>query len=197
MIMAKVNMTVEPKVTNGQILWEVCLKQGHVPADVCGNGTPNDPYPYVVLKANNANYNFEIDIIQQPEQNIAFASTNPITIKGAAPGSTSPFTNIQVANGTGPAAKANTKLTFVAPNDKPNGQNPDPVVLDYQLNFAGSPATPSIDPIIINGGSISAPASGGSFVPAPGSTDSFYLMGYVFVAALIATIVGAMIMRRR
>lgn len=184
--MASVKLTVEPKVTDGQILWEVCLKQGHVPADVCGNGTPNDPYPYVVLKANNPNYNFEIEIIgQQPGQNITFAATDPITIKGAASGTSSPFQNISGAS--------STKLKFDAPNDKPNNSEPDPVVLDYQLNFAGSPTAPSIDPIIINGGSYTVPSA--PFMP--GSPESFILYGAVFVAALLATIVGMMVMRRR
>lgn len=186
--MASVKLTVEPKLTNGAVIWEVCLKPPHVAADDCGNGTPNDPYPYVVLKANNPNYNFEIDIInQQPGQAITFAATDPITIKGAPSGSASPFDKIQVVNGT--------KLKFDAPNDKPNNKEPDPVVLDYQLNFAGTPAAPSLDPIIINGGSISESATG--FLPSPGTPESFYLMGYIFVAALIATLVGLMVMRRR
>lgn len=175
------NFTIDPTRTGNTTSWEVC----HLNASKCGDGSAARPYPKVKLSANKGKYKFEFKIVgDETNQEIKFAATNPITLKDG------PQDQIELPSGGG-----TTTLNFTGKNDKPNNNEPDPVLLDYELNFEGNAPITKLDPIIINGGSISKSAS--SFVPEPGSPDSFYLISYVFVAALLATIVGMMVMRRR
>lgn len=171
--------TLTPTQAGTGIQWQMCYTN----KNDCGVGSNEDPFPWVALGSKKGKYNFEFKIVDSNNLGIDFASANPITFKGG-----DPLQQIKAVTLTDPKT-----LTFTDENTKPDKQNPDPVVLDYQLNFTGNPMVKPIDPIIINGGSQSF-TSEKSFLP--GSSEFWLLLGAVFLASILGTIVGLLVKAR-
>jgi hypothetical protein len=161
-----------------EIQWQMCYAN----KNDCGVGSNEDPFPWVALGAKKGKYNFEFKIVDSNNLGIDFASTNPITFKNGDP-------QQQI---TAPVLTDSKTLTFTDLNTKPDKDNPDPVVLDYQLNFTGNPMVKPIDPIIINGGTQSY-TSEKSLI---GSSEFWLLLGAVFLASILGTIVGLLVKAR-
>ena len=170
--------TLTPTQVGTEIQWQMCYTNQ---PDACGVGSNEDPFPWVALGSKKGAYNFEIKIVDNT-LGIVFDPANPIEFKNGDP-------QQQI---TPPVLTDSKTLTFTDKNTKPDKDNPDPVVLDYQLNFTGNQAVKPIDPIIINGGTQSF-TSEKSLV---GSSEFWLLLAAVFVASIIGTIVGLMVKAR-
>jgi hypothetical protein len=135
-----------PTLAGNKVKWKLC----HTNPDPDECGESNGTYPDVILGANKGGYDFQFKIVNdQTGLGIKFAATNPISIKKGEP--SGPGTEKQIdqvgLNGT-------NVLNFKDKNSMPNRDHPNPVVLDYQLNFTNqnNQAVTSIDPDITNGG---------------------------------------------
>jgi len=135
-----------PTLVGNRVKWKLCHTNPE--PDECGENNGN--YPDVILGANKGNYDFQVTIVNdQTGLGIKFAAADPIAIKKGEP--SGPGTEKQIVDKVLPATNV---LKFKDKNSMPNDNHPDPVVLDYQLNFTdqNNNAVSSIDPDITNGG---------------------------------------------
>lgn len=182
--MANFEYTATPTLTNGTVAWQLCVTK---PTDQagCGNGTTQNPYPNVTVGKDTGAASFQVSIANdQTGLGIQFASSNPLWVaQGSKPNGPSTDSQIPVAPGGG----GSQKLTFVDINTRPDKNNPQPVVLNYVLNFTdqhGNTVT-AIDPDITNGGKT---------LGRPGPISSVALL---IAVAVLLVIVVAVFMRMK
>jgi len=171
-----------PTIVAGQVTaWKLCRTD--TPKQLCGDGTPQSPYPDVPLQKDTGAGHFKISIIGSND--IVFAPKGgPIWAheKGSPNG---PGTDLQLHSIGAGGGKA---LTFVDINTRPSKAqpSPDPYVIHYQLNFVDKQGKPvkSLDPDIPNGGKT---------LTGPSLSASSLIITSAVVAAIVALVVSAIV----